>query len=162
MPTWYMNKVPYTGNAVRDAWGTGYGKNYCLDWAVCQVGGLCSNLQFLRDGFWGFLVSVVSRTFAILTDKLFSRVNSVSVKKPDILDQRFVVFSQHWLKLLFQELWIIHPSQQRPSPHTGIGGFQPGYLSWGITSKFHFLVTCLTYYIFLEVVSQYPRHRSVC
>ena len=53
-------------------------------------------------------------------------------------------------------------SHQRPSPHTGIGGFQPGYLSWGITSKFHFLVTCLTYYIFLEVVSQYPRHRPVC
>ena len=31
MPTYYMNKVPYTGNAVRDAWGTGYGKNYCSD-----------------------------------------------------------------------------------------------------------------------------------
>ena len=26
MLTWYMNKVPYTGNAVRDSWGTGYGK----------------------------------------------------------------------------------------------------------------------------------------
>ena len=56
------------------------------------MGGLCSSLQFLRGGF---LVSVVSRTFVILIDKLFSRVNSVSVKKPDILDQRFVVFSQH-------------------------------------------------------------------
>ena len=37
---------------------------------------------------------MVSRTFAILTDKLFSRVNSVSVKKPDILDQRFVDFNR--------------------------------------------------------------------
>ena len=37
MLTWYMNKVPYTGNAVRDAWGTGYGKTIVKDRAVCQV-----------------------------------------------------------------------------------------------------------------------------
>ena len=58
------------------------------------MGGLCSNLQFLRDGFGGFLVSAVSRTFAILTDKLFSRVSLVSVKRPDFLDQRFVDFNR--------------------------------------------------------------------
>ena len=43
-------------------------------------------------------------------------------------------------------------SHQRPSPHTEIWGSQPSYLSCGITSKFNFLVTCMTYYIFLEVV----------
>ena len=47
MLTWYMNKVPYTGNAVRDACGTGYGKT------IVRLSRLSSgsNLQFLKDGF---------------------------------------------------------------------------------------------------------------
>ena len=78
-----MNKVPYTGNAVRDAWGTGYGKNYCSDWAVCQMGGLCSNLQFLRDGVWGSLVSVVSRTLQYLLTSYFHKDLSVLLQFRD-------------------------------------------------------------------------------
>ena len=51
--------------------------------SLCQMGGLWSNLQFLRDGVWGSLVSVVSRTLQYLLTSYFHKDLSVLLQFRD-------------------------------------------------------------------------------